>query len=86
MLTLKKKINKQTVFELKSIRVDPDKTVLEGLIVIEFMDFSLPDKVFQQLQETKKALGYKTIRITNNRIFCFMGKYIAPVQLCNYEE
>lgn len=86
MLTLKKKINKQTVFELKSIRVDPDKTVLEGLIVIEFMDFSLPDKVFQQLQETKKALGYKTIRITNNRILCFMGKYIAPVQLCNYEE
>lgn len=86
MLTLKKKINKQTVFELKSIKVIPDKTILEGIIVIESIEFSSPDKVFHQLQETKKALGYKTIRITNNRIFCFMGKYIAPVQLCNYEE
>lgn len=86
MLTLKKKINKQTVFELKSIKVDADKTIIDGLIVIEFMEFSSPDKVFHQLQETKKALGYKTIRITNNRLLCFMGKYIAPVQLCNYED
>lgn len=86
MLTLKKKINKQTVFELKSIKVIPDKTILEGIIVIESIEFSSPNKVFHQLQETKKALGYKTIRITNNRILCFMGKYIAPVQLCNYED
>lgn len=54
MLTLKKKINKQTVFELKSIKVDADKTIIDGLIVIEFMEFSSPDKVFHQLQETKK--------------------------------